>query len=140
MTRFRRPAASRSARLVASVFARRILQALLRCSVRLAALRTPIRTRCRPAFGILSARTLVILIVLVTIGLARGHQARAQNESNPATANLVKTANLTDEDISNICKRYSSQSAWNACWNNYNRARTAATDFLSDWRRQRAHF
>ncbi len=77
---------------------------------------TPRQPRRKPAPGILFARTLAIVLVLVTIGLARGHQAFAQGASI-TTARAVALANLADDEITDICNRKFIQNshAWNVC-------------------------
>lgn len=96
MTRFHRAVFSNPARL--SV--RLVLQTLFLHLTRIAALTTLSRRRRKPVLGILSARTPVIAIVLVTTGLAR-----CQNPPKfilPDNLGLT-LATLSDKSILNIC-------------------------------------
>ena len=99
MTRLPRAVSSRSARLTLS--AHLALRTLLRRAARIATSTTLSRRRRKPALGNLSTRTLVIVVFLATIGLARGHQARAQGEG----ALVVAIVTMTDDQISIICTR-----------------------------------
>ncbi len=121
MTRFRRSVSSRSARLSAL----RVLQTLFLRLVRIAEFLTPFRSRRRPTFGILSARAVVIVIVLATIGLARGQEAAAS--WNGLQEGL---ANLTDKQITSLCERGSSAPPVidKVCVDNYKSMR----EFLSE--------
>jgi FG-GAP-like repeat len=121
MTRFSRSASGRSARL--SVLC--VLQTLFLRLVRIAEFLTPFRSRRRPTFGILSARALVIVIVLATIGLARGQEAAAS--WNGLQEGL---ANLTDKQITSLCERGSSAPPVidKVCVDNYKSMR----EFLSE--------
>ena len=99
MTRLPRAVSSRSARLTLS--AHLALRTLLRRAARIATSTTLSRRPRKPALGNLSTRTLVIVVFLATIGLARGHQARAQGEG----ALVVAIVTMTDDQISMICTR-----------------------------------
>ncbi len=83
-----------------------------------------------PVLGILSARTLVIVVVLATMGLVRGHQASAQEEGSGFVDIIEETvweATLGDHEISAACSRYSNNiSSFAMCWNNYQKLRANA--------------
>ena len=125
MTRFLRSVSSRSARFSA----RPVLQTLLLHLGRIAALTTLSQPRRKPVLGILSARTLVIVLVLATIGLARGHQACAQGTHSLAGSG-VSIATITDEEITDICKRKAAAGEnFTECFNTFQKARELLTQF-----------
>jgi hypothetical protein len=76
--------------------------------------------------GNLPARTLAIVIVLTAMGLSCGHQARAV----PSLSGTVWAANLSNDEITNICSRFTTQLGYDFCVGAWKRIRTNASEAL----------